>query len=604
MSYAASTFRYSEQPLCKYDHRWSLLQNDQAASAAAPFMSKNAPETASQSVEILGEEDGEEGSDEGGDGEDVLGMTDEAAGGISSLQALEAGLGVFGGGEEDDNWVPEIYDLPAMRSSRGGEASERLMREDEVIERRSSTVALRTKREKIRTHHRRDWDFPRHNSRQKRRSMVHFQDTSISEKHYLVITDDDQQPVKRGTRLRAREPLIGKYASHHQQGDGADFLPFLRRQIVEGKARWHDKVEFLGESRHFDGYWEWTEDVLSRCSEKLHSTGIYDPVYAFLFTYDRNTEVVKAFCEAWCPLMNTLLTSSGELSISLWDLHVTADLPLIGLLCDEMVPRMEELTGVNKRGKLFVPASCKYLFHAYYLLGREDDKASHHSVSIERWTKFWSRRKSRYRPLPLRKEKKSQCPKLMHNPSGEVEDHKEWTSSERVPLTELGVKENHQNKTYLAAHLACWLCSFVLPEGDGSLIRPNVFKIASIMASGEKVSLAVPVLASIYHGLNKISSLAEPPQGHSAFPIHFIYGWMACYLRTHFDLEGKREAPRMVCYLGEGGARFYGPTEARKRVHRAELVSWHCIMPSRAEDFVFIDDENASDLDRGLFMAI
>ncbi|KAH6815277.1 hypothetical protein C2S51_020097 [Perilla frutescens var. frutescens] len=396
--------------------------------------------------------------------------------------------------------------------------------------------------------------------------MVHFQDTSISRKHYLVITDDDQQPVKRGTRLRAREPLIGKYAcewpkltdpfhkphwyyevsltkvtkvwalqsAHHQQGDGADFLPFLGRQIVEGKARWHHKVEFLGESRHFDGYWEWTEDVLSRCSDKLHGAGIHDPVYASLFTYDRNTEVVKAFCEAWCPLTNTLLTSSGELSISLWDLHVMVGLPLTGLLCDEMVPRTDELTGVNKR----------------------------------------------------------------------VEDHKEWTSSKRAPLTELGVKENHQNETYLAAHLACWLCSFVLPEGDGSLIRPSIFKIASIMASSERVSLAVPILASIYHGLNKISSLAKLSQGHSAFPIHFVYGWMACYLRTHFDLEGKREAPRMVRYSGKGGARFYGPAEARKRVHRAELVSWHCIMPSGAEDFMFIDDENASDLDRGLFMAI
>ncbi|KAH6764911.1 hypothetical protein C2S51_016160 [Perilla frutescens var. frutescens] len=441
--------------------------------------------------------------------------------------------------------------------------------------------------------------------------MVHFQDTNISGKHYLVITDDDHQPVKRGTRLRAREPLIGKYAcewpkltdpfhkphwyyevsltkvtkawalqsAHHQQGDGADFFLFLGRQI-------------------------WTEDVLSRCSDKLHGAGIFDPVYASLFTYDRNTEVVKVFCEAWCPLTNTLLISSGELSISLWDLHVTVGLPLTGLLCDEMVPRTEELTGVNKRGKLFVPASCKYLFHAYHLLGREDDKASHRSVSIEKWTKFWSRRKSRYRPLSLHKEKKGQRPKLTNNPSGEVKDHKEWTSSERAPLTELRVKENHQNETYLAVHLACWLCSFVLPKGDGSLIRPSVFKIASIMASGERVSLTVLVLASIYQGLNKISSLAKPPQGHLAFPIHFVYGWMTCYLQTHFDLEGKREAPRMVRYSSEGGARFYGPAKARKRVHRAELVSWHCIMPFRAEDFVFIDDENASDLDRGLFMAI
>ncbi|KAH6781903.1 hypothetical protein C2S51_007196 [Perilla frutescens var. frutescens] len=416
--------------------------------------------------------------------------------------------------------------------------------------------------------------------------MVHFQDTSISGKHYLVITEDDQQLVKRGTRLRARDPLIGKYAyewpkltdpfhkphwcyevsltkvtkvwalqsAHHQQSDRADFLPFLGRQIVEGKT----KSSFL---------------VNLTTSTDIGS----GPRTCSVAT------VVKAFCEAWCPSTNTLLTSSGELSISLLDLHVMAGLFLTGLLCDEMVPRAEELTGVNKRGKLFVPRSCKYLFHAYHLLGREDDKASHRSVSIEKWTKFWSRRKSRYRPLPLRKEKKSQ----------------------RLKSTTTLLEKSRSTKSGpLLKGLHLLSSDFVLPEGDGSLIRPSVFKIASIMASGERVSLAIPVLASIYQGLNKISSLATPPQGHSAFPMHFVYGWMACYLWTHFDLEGKREAPRMVRYSGEGGARFYGPAEARKRVHRAELVSWHCIMPSRAEDFVFIDDENASDLDRGLFMAI
>lgn len=169
---------------------------------------------------------------------------------------------------------------------------------------------------------------------------------------------------------------------------------------------------------------------------------------------------------------------------------------------------------------------------------------------------------------------------------------------------ELGVREKQRGETHLAAYLACWICAFVLPEGDGNSIRPSVFKIASIMASGEKVALTVPVLSSIYRGLNKISSLSKPPQGQSAFPMHFVYSWMACYFKTHFILEGKVDVPKMVQYSGEGGARSYDFAKARERIHKGDFISWNCTVPPKMHDVMYIDDENASELNHGFFMAV
>ncbi|PHT74253.1 hypothetical protein T459_21530 [Capsicum annuum] len=44
---------------------------------------------------------------------------------------------------------------------------------------------------------------------------------------------------------------------------------------------------------------------------------------------------------------------------------------------------------------------------------------------------------------------------------------------------------------------------------QGDFIRPGTFKMACMMASGRMVSLVIPVLASIYNGLNKISSTVQ-----------------------------------------------------------------------------------------------
>ncbi|KAL0359875.1 UNVERIFIED_CONTAM: hypothetical protein Sangu_0836900 [Sesamum angustifolium] len=170
---------------------------------------------------------------------------------------------------------------------------------------------------------------------------------------------------------------------HHPSDDFAH-LCTLGRSIIEGDAKWDGDLRFTGDFCYTKGYWEWTEDVLSRCGDILHYLKIYDVVYASLFTYYHNFVIVKAFCEVWCPLINTLLTSAGELSILLWDLRELVGLPMTGCLYDEVVPSELELTGVDEKRERFIPRSSKYLLYAYHLLQSADDNRCSR-VSLTNW---------------------------------------------------------------------------------------------------------------------------------------------------------------------------------------------------------------------------
>jgi len=76
----------------------------------------------------------------------------------------------------------------------------------------------------------------------------------------------------------------------------------------------------------------------------------------------------------------------------------------------------------------------------------------------------------------------------------------------------------------LAAFLSCWLCTFALPEDEKGFIRPDTFEVASKMAARCTFSLAVPVLARIYQGLNGIFTTTKLSNSMSFFPANYPYG--------------------------------------------------------------------------------
>jgi len=279
--------------------------------------------------------------------------------------------------------------------------------------------------------------------------MVYFRDStsSSSTSKYFVISE--HKDSKTETRLLVDTPLTGLYAAswpslqnpfhlvdwtfeitkrkfktwillfhNHKVKNVASSLPCLGRRILKGEVYWSDSLTFGGEFHYIPGYWEWTEDILIRNHRALRATNIYNVVYASLFTYDHSTSIMQAFCEAWCPLTNMLLTSVGELSISLWDLCTIGGLPLIGSPYEEVIPSTRELTGAYDKDKMFLPQACQQLFDAYHQLREGNTK--NHNVHVRRWIEFWSKKVVKYEQPPARKEKKSARPKSTHNPTGAI----------------------------------------------------------------------------------------------------------------------------------------------------------------------------------------
>nr|GLL37780.1 uncharacterized protein LOC105964676 [Ipomoea trifida] len=359
--------------------------------------------------------------------------------------------------------------------------------------------------------------------------------------------------------------------------DYSSALPTLGRRILEGKASWNQHPSFKGEFSFTKG----------RHRNLLEAVTIYDGIYASLFTYDHSTHIIQAFCEAWCPKTNSLLTSAGELSISLWDIHVLCGLPISGDIYNEHVPNALQLTG-SDADHGFTPQCCKYLFQAYsYLYNRHEDRSLH----VNEWIEFWSRRPQVYdRPILSKNDKRKSRPKNTQNPSDKIPALKGWTKVTRAPFVELGIPPELEEETHLTAYLCCWLCVFVLPIKATRLIRYTTFKMASLMATGQRLNLAIPVLASIYDGLNTISNSANPGQVDSRFSLHYVYGWLSFYYDTHFANDLVSASPLMITYSGEGGARPYGQAEARRKIFKADGVKWACTGRRLTKDLSFIDD--------------
>ncbi|KAL0405766.1 UNVERIFIED_CONTAM: hypothetical protein Slati_3890500 [Sesamum latifolium] len=125
-----------------------------------------------------------------------------------------------------------------------------------------------------------------------------------------------------------------------------------------------------------------------------------------------------------------------------------------------------------------------------------------------------------------------------------------------------------------------------------------------MMASGRRVSLTIPVLASIYEGLNIAATSSRPARTSHSFPVHFVYAWLASYFKTHYPVWQGLCGPKMIRFSGEGGAKYYDPQEARKRIHKVEFVSWACNMIVKNRPFKFVDNNDAEELEYNYFVAI
>ncbi|KAH0698621.1 hypothetical protein KY284_012836 [Solanum tuberosum] len=377
--------------------------------------------------------------------------------------------------------------------------------------------------------------------------MVFFKDYTFpsSKLKYLIIETEDSMVE---TKFLVQDSLVGRYVdpwpqlrntlhmrswtseydhksnkaskvwylekSNPQRTNIASTLSNIGRCMIQEELRWGDNIVLEGEYHCISGNWEWTKDVLSKNGQSLNNAYIRDAVFASLFTYDRNSNIIQAFCE------------------------------VCGVRYEEVIPNATELTCFDGKRERFLPRICE---------------------------------------IPT--------------------EINTWLSTQEMVFSKLGAK--HQKyETYLTTFLQCWLRAFVFPSEEGNFIRSETFKMASLMASGRRVSLAVPVLASIYHGLNKMSNSSQLDHIRVCFLIHYVYGCLAYYLKTHYPLTSGPSLPRMVVYSGEGAAKFFDKDEARKRVHRGKNIVWNATMLSRPHPTYHIDDGKTPELELVYFMSL
>ncbi|GAA0163752.1 hypothetical protein LIER_19544 [Lithospermum erythrorhizon] len=104
--------------------------------------------------------------------------------------------------------------------------------------------------------------------------------------------------------------------------------------------------------------------------------------------------------------------------------------------------------------------------------------------------------------------------------------------------------------------------------------------MACFMARGERHSLTVPILSSIYRGLNLIVKSKNPSDAKTSFSIHYVYRWIASSFGTHYTTHSELEGPLMVKYSSKGGARYYNESSTYKHFQTNPVI-WSCNKTNR-----------------------
>ncbi|KAL2938386.1 Serine/threonine-protein phosphatase 7 long form-like protein [Bienertia sinuspersici] len=204
--------------------------------------------------------------------------------------------------------------------------------------------------------------------------MVHLKDFVDGQRRYLALFDREGDLPKSGTYLAVRPSLLHPSSRAESLVNSQNFRKnmsivvksnnmdaYVLQNTMPDKDATNDKPPLLGRSI-VSGAIKWksntVKDILELCS-------VHNAVYASLYYYDRDTNLLRAFCKSWCPTTNTLHTMAGELSISLWDLYKLGSFPISSQIYDEAVPDIHTLHAHTEKGNRNISKACESLIAAY-----------------------------------------------------------------------------------------------------------------------------------------------------------------------------------------------------------------------------------------------
>ncbi|KAF8369301.1 hypothetical protein HHK36_032688 [Tetracentron sinense] len=285
------------------------------------------------------------------------------------------------------------------------------------------------------------------------------------EKHDRIISGY-HDPIRKSLRK-----VLMLQSSHHEQIHSSGVLPTLGHRITNQETNWRGDFPLQGKMFFIPGYWEWAELMLTRNKDILEKSGVYDAILASLFLYNHNADLIRSFCEAWCPITNSPHTPQGEMSLSLWDLKIIGGLPITGEFYDEVVPSLKEITGLDEKLTPILPFSCRFLFLAYHWVRQSNllsGDTSHHSVSLSSWITWWFRGDLRYHISNSKQTSFKNAKARQQYPSGKF-PYRCRTSKEDSVLHDLGVSSRDEDEVLLAAFLSTWL-SPSRPQSELALV--------------------------------------------------------------------------------------------------------------------------------------
>ncbi|KAH0467644.1 hypothetical protein IEQ34_002677 [Dendrobium chrysotoxum] len=268
----------------------------------------------------------------------------------------------------------------------------------------------------------------------------------------------------------------------------------------------------------------------------LQEAGIYEAVYASLFDFGRiPSSWARGLVEFWDSDSSTCWVGPEELTVTLSDLQAVLGLPVVGGHFEECIPpdvelfrRMPSADG-SRRGRLVLPNVYPALLQHYHQVYTSSGllMRAKATMPVDTWVHSF-----------LQDSCLSTTAASLHDPfelgirPGVLlsEDTAEPSSVGYRSPTLPGIDED----LLLAGFLATWLCTFVLPLRVGS-VRCSVFLVASQLSQGQRLSLALPVLARIYRALHTASKVTSLELRGLVLPWHYLYGWIHLHIRGAFS---------------------------------------------------------------------
>ncbi|MQL85360.1 hypothetical protein Taro_017884 [Colocasia esculenta] len=286
--------------------------------------------------------------------------------------------------------------------------------------------------------------------------------------------------------------------------------------------------------------------VLHNYAPLLMTAGVYHSVFAARYRYHLSKGLCCGLAEVFVPEYNTFYTAEGETSLDLWSLHQLSGLLIDGEPYEEVcLPDIiKDRTGGGQ--EYCMGYSYRYLMKVYRQLslarntGRSRDKRERSKVSLHMWLAYFFSHERRYEDFVS-----TGGIAAKKNPGRQKVTIPDSLLKGRLYAPNPVGADPH---THCAAYLAYWICSFALPVGDDSLLRPDVIYPACQMAWGIKPSLCPAALCLIYRPLGDLCRRSAPRQHRVIGPWHFLSVW-ACGLFPEFaprSLQSTRLFPRML----------------------------------------------------------